>query len=151
MRYQYWDEKTETMPRGELEALQLDALRAASPGAGDHLQRPQVAAAGIRDSSDIRSLTTSGASRSRPNTTCGNPSLRHAGRAQGGGRAAARLERHNGVPTISSISPEGHLPLVLQHGPLHLRPGCTSADVFQNMITYGIFTGGLGPTTAPKR
>lgn len=146
MRYQYWDEKTETMPRAELESLQLGALRAAVDRAlGTTYNAPRLAAAGIRDSGDIRSLDDL---RRLPFTT--KHDLRESfpyGMLAAPKEEVVRLHASSGttgVPTTIYFTRKDISRWASYMARSIFASGCTRADVFQNMIPYGLFTGGLG-------
>lgn len=144
--YQYWDKETETLPRDELEALQLRLLRDTvdralrTPFYKDRLER-----AGIRSGGDIKTLQDL----SRiPFTT--KQDLRDAFP-----KGMLAVERSDIVRLHASSGTTG-TPTTIYFTKKDLErwasyvarciygTGCNRDDVFQNMITYGLFTGGLG-------
>jgi len=146
VNYQYWDKEMETLPREELEAFQLSALRET---VGRALRTPfykqRLGTVGIRDEEDIRSL----ADLSRiPFTT--KDDLRSAFPY---GMLAVPLEE---VVRLHASSGTTGTPTVIYLNKKDLArwsdfvarsiysTGCSRHDIFQNMITYGLFTGGLG-------
>jgi phenylacetate-CoA ligase len=145
-KYQYWNPKIETLPREELEALQLAGLKRAVDWAlGTAFYRDRLFRAGIRDSEDLRTLADL---KKIPFTT--KHDLR-AGFPYGflsiPKDEVVRLHASSGTtgaPTTIYFSRED----IKRWSSFVARSiygtGCNRSDVFQNMITYGMFTGGLG-------
>ena len=146
MTFQYWDERIEKMPRAELEALQLDKLRKETGFAlRTPFYRERLAAAGIKSPKDINSLDDL---KRIPFTTKGD--LR-----QGFPYGFLSIPREEVVRLHASSGTTG-IPTTIYFSRDDLKnwsgnmarcifgTGCTKGDVFQNMISYGLFTGGLG-------
>jgi phenylacetate-CoA ligase len=146
MQYQYWNEKTEKMPRNELEALQLERLKEAVDRAlRTPFYKERLPKAGISSAGDIKSLADL---RRIPYTT--KHDLREGfpyGFLAVPREDVVRLHASSGttgVPTTIYFSAKdldtwsGYVARCLY------GTGCTKDDVFQNLITYGLFTGGLG-------
>ncbi|HOJ99676.1 MAG TPA: phenylacetate--CoA ligase [Termitinemataceae bacterium] len=146
MNYQYWDKEIETLPREELENLQLTRLRKVIDRARTTpFYKKILDEAGIKGGADIRTLADL---RHVPFTT--KQDLRDAFPY---GMLAVPLEEvvrlhassgTTGTPTTiyftrKDIEVWAHYMARCIYG-----TGCTRQDVFQNMITYGLFTGGLG-------
>ncbi|MDR2211770.1 MAG: AMP-binding protein, partial [Spirochaetaceae bacterium] len=146
MSYQYWDEKFEKMPRGDLEAWQLERLRdAVSYSLRTPFYRKRLAEAGIKDPGGIKSLADL---RRIPFTTKND--LREGfpyGFLSVPKEEVVRLHASSGTTGIPTT-------IYFSRGDIKnwtgfvarcvYGTGCTKNDVFQNMITYGLFTGGLG-------
>jgi phenylacetate-CoA ligase len=146
MNYQYWHPKLETLPRADLEAWQLARLKDTvayalrTPFYNERLTR-----AGIREAEDIKSLE--GLKRI-PFTT--KHDLRDAfpyGMLSVPQDEVIRLHASSGTtgtPTTIYFNRED----IRRWSGFVARciygTGCNKSDVFQNMITYGLFTGGLG-------
>jgi len=146
MTYQYWDEKTEKMPRNELESLQLAKLKETIARC---LRTPfyqkRLAETGIKSPDDIKSLADL---RRIPFTT--KQDLR-----EGFPYGFLSIPRDEVVRLHASSGTTG-TPTTIYFSRNDLKnwagfmarciygTGCTKADVFQNMISYGLFTGGLG-------
>jgi phenylacetate-CoA ligase len=142
----YWDDKAETMSRAELEELQLEGLRAAVARAlRTPFYAPLLAEAGIKGPESISTL----ADITRlPFTT--KDDLR---RAYPFGMLACpradlvRLHASSGTTGTPTVIYQTRADL--DRWTDFLARSITAAgarpdDVFQNMITYGLFTGGLG-------
>lgn len=146
MAPKYWNEECERISRTDLEQLQLKRLRKTVDRA---LQTPfykrRLAKAGIRSGNDIRNL---GDCEKIPYTT--KDDLRQA--YPDGLLAVDRDE----VVRLHTSSGTTGTPTVIYHtgndlenwtellARCILATGASHKDVFQNMMTYGMFTGGLG-------
>jgi phenylacetate-CoA ligase len=146
MAKRYWDEAVETMSRPEIERRQLESLRAAVDRAlSTTFYKPRLEEAGISRSSDIRSL----ADLSRiPFTT--KDDLRRAfpyGMLAADKCDVVRMHASSGttgIPTViylTAADVERWTDFVARS---LAATGADSSDVMQNMMTYGLFTGGLG-------
>ncbi|MDR2370686.1 MAG: phenylacetate--CoA ligase [Treponema sp.] len=146
MKYQYRDEKTECMPRRDLEALQLERLRRTV----DHalrapFYRERLSAAGIRDGGGIKSLDDL---KRIPFTS--KKDLRDGfpwGFLSIPKEDVIRLHTSSGttgIPTTIYFSRDDLARWTGYVARCIYGAGCNKSDVFQNMITYGLFTGGLG-------
>ncbi|MDR3312560.1 MAG: AMP-binding protein, partial [Spirochaetaceae bacterium] len=146
MTYQYWKPEIEKMARPDLEALQLARLKTA---VGWALRTPfyqkRLGEAGIRSPEDIRTLTDI---RRIPFTT--KRDLRDAfpyGLLSIPKDGVVRLHASSGttgIPTTIYFGREDIARWSSYVARCIYATGCTKGDVFQNMITYGLFTGGLG-------
>ena len=146
MNYQYWHKRIETMPRPQLEALQLERLQTMI----DYAMRtpfyaPKLRAAGIRGAEDIRKLEDL---KRIPFTT--KHDLRDGfpyGFLSVPKEDVIRLHASSGTtgaPTIVYFTREDIKRWTGYVARCIYGTGCDHTDVFQNMITYGLFTGGLG-------
>ncbi|GHV02386.1 phenylacetate-coenzyme A ligase [Spirochaetia bacterium] len=146
MTYQYWNQKMETLPRPELEAYQLGALKTA---VGQALRTPfykeRFGKAGISSADAIKSLADI---RKIPFTT--KHDLRDGfpyGFLSIPRDEVVRLHASSGTtgtPTTIYFNREDLSRWTSFVARSIYATGCNKADVFQNMITYGLFTGGLG-------
>lgn len=144
--YQYWDKETETLPRDELEKLQLRLLREAVDRA---LHTPfyskVLSSVGITRGEDITSLRDLA---KIPFTT--KQDLRDAfphGMLAVDPSQIVRLHASSGTtgtPTTIYFTKKDLERWASYVARCIYGTGCTRDDVFQNMITYGLFTGGLG-------
>jgi phenylacetate-CoA ligase len=146
MTYQYWNERMEMLPRTELEAYQLEQLKKIIAVAmRTPFYQKRLTEAGIHDADDIRSLADI---RRVPFTT--------------------KHDLHDGFPygflsvpkdeviRLHASSGTTGTPVTIYFNKEDISrwtnfvarsiyaTGCNKTDVFQNMITYGLFTGGLG-------
>jgi phenylacetate-CoA ligase len=146
MNFQYWNPEIEKMPRAELEALQLEKLKAA---VGHALRtpwyEPKLKAIGINSPGDIKSLADL---RRIPYTT--KHDLRDGfpyGFLSIPKDEVVRLHASSGTtgtPTTIYFSKDDIKRWAGYVARCIYGTGCNKSDVFQNMITYGLFTGGLG-------
>ncbi|MCL2066043.1 MAG: phenylacetate--CoA ligase [Treponema sp.] len=146
MNFQYWHPQTEKMPRSELEALQLQKLKEEVGYAlRTTFYKKRLEGAGINTPDDIKTL---GDLDKIPFTT--KHDLREGfpwGFLSAQKEEVIRLHASSGttgVPTTIYLSGDdvrrwsGYVARCI------FATGCNKSDVFQNMITYGLFTGGLG-------
>jgi phenylacetate-CoA ligase len=146
MEIQYWDKRTETLPRERIEERQLRLLKET---VGKALRTPfyaeRLGYAGVRSAEDITTL----ADLERIPFTTKND-LREAfpyGLLGVDRRQVVRLHASSGTtgtPTViyhTASDLDGWTELVTR---CIACTGCGDEDVFQNMMTYGLFTGGLG-------
>nr|AGS54073.1 phenylacetate-coenzyme A ligase [uncultured bacterium contig00007] len=146
MNFQYRDPEIEKMPRGEIEALQLKKLKAE---VGFALRAPfykeRLSKAGIKSADDIKSLDDL---KKIPFTTKND--LRDGfpyGFLSIPKEDVVRLHASSGttgIPTTIYFSSQDIKNWAGYMARCIYATGCTKNDVFQNMITYGLFTGGLG-------
>jgi phenylacetate-CoA ligase len=144
--YQYWHKDVETMERSELEAYQLERLRWAVQNA---LRAPfyaeRLKKAGVDSPETIKSLDDL---RRIPFTT--KHDLRDGfpyGFLSVPKDDIVRLHASSGTtgaPTTIYFNKEDIARWTGYVARSIYAAGCNRADVFQNMITYGLFTGGLG-------
>ncbi|MDR0670602.1 MAG: phenylacetate--CoA ligase [Treponema sp.] len=146
MSYQYWSPELETMSRSDLEALQLARLREAVGWAlRTTFYRERLAGVGIRESGDIASLADL---RRIPYTT--KQDLREGfpyGFLSVPREDVVRLHASSGTtgtPTTIYFSRDDIRRWTDNVARCIYGTGCNRSDVFQNMISYGLFTGGLG-------
>ncbi len=142
----YWNERRETMDRESLDALQLTCLRQTVDRAlCTPFYRERLAKAGITRGSDIATLDDI---RRIPFTT--KDDLRDAypkGLLAVDAEQAVRLHTSSGTtgtPTViyhTQQDIDNWTELVAR---CIVAAGAGPGDVFQNMTTYGLFTGGLG-------
>jgi phenylacetate-CoA ligase len=149
----FWNKPIETISRADLAARQLAHLRATVTQAfKTPFYRQRLSRAGISDAGAIASLDDL---RRIPITT--KDDLRH---AYPDGLLAVDPEA---VVRIHTSSGTTGTPTVIHHTAADIdcwtdlavrsivATGVTRRDVFQNMMTYGLFTGGLGLHYAAER
>jgi phenylacetate-CoA ligase len=146
MNFQYWNPEIEKMPRPELEALQLKKLRAEIDCAlRTSFYRPRLEKSGIKKADDIKTLDDL---KRIPFTT--KYDLREGfpyGFLSIPRDEVVRLHASSGttgIPTTIYFSQDDIKRWTGYVARCIFATGCTRGDVFQNMITYGLFTGGLG-------
>jgi phenylacetate-CoA ligase len=146
MTCQYWNEKFEKMPRPDLEAWQLQRLKATVANAlRTPFYRERLGKAGITGEDDIKSLEDL---KRIPFTT--KQDLREGfpyGFLSIPRDQVVRLHASSGTtgtPTTIYFSREDIAQWTGFVARCIYGTGCNKTDVFQNMITYGLFTGGLG-------
>jgi phenylacetate-CoA ligase len=146
MDFQYWQPEIEKMPRGELEALQLQKLKEETEFAlRTSFYKERFSKAGINSKDDIKTLDDL---KRIPFTTKND--LRDGfpyGFLSIPKEEVVRLHASSGTTGIPTT-------IYFTRGDIKnwsnymarciYGTGCTKSDVFQNMITYGLFTGGLG-------
>jgi phenylacetate-CoA ligase len=146
MNFQYWEPDIEKMPRDELEALQLQKLK---EEIGFCLRTPfykkRLATVGIQSPDGIKNLEDL---KRIPFTTKND--LR-----DGFPYGFLSIPREEVIRLHASSGTTG-IPTTIYFNRNDIKnwsnnmarciygTGCTEEDVFQNMITYGLFTGGLG-------
>ncbi len=134
------------MPREQLEAHQLSALRETVGRALlTPFYRQRLQAVGIQSAEDIRSLDDL---QQIPFTT--KDDLRTAfpyGMLASPQKEVVRMHASSGttgIPTVIYLNKDDLANWTDFVARSIYATGCTEDDVFQNMITYGLFTGGLG-------
>jgi len=144
--FQYRDPEIEKMPRKDLEALQLSKLKTAVDWAlRTPFYRERLPGVGIKSSDDIKSLEDI---RRIPYTT--KEDLRKGfpyGFLSIPLDDVVRLHASSGTtgtPTTIYFSAGDLKRWACLMARCIIGAGCTKKDVFQNMISYGLFTGGLG-------
>jgi len=145
-KFQYRDPEIEKMPRKELEALQLSKLKTT---VGWALRTPfykeRLPKSGIKSPDDIKSLDDI---KKIPFTT--KEDLRKGfpyGFLSIPLENVVRLHASSGTtgtPTVIYFSADDLKRWACNMARCIIGAGCTKNDVFQNMISYGLFTGGLG-------
>jgi len=146
MNFQYWNPEIEKMPRAELEKLQLQKLKTEIGYAlRTSFYKERLSKAGIKDQDHIKSLDDL---KRIPFTTKDN--LREGfpyGFLSIPKEDVVRLHASSGTtgtPTTIYFSRDDIKQWASYMARCIFAAGCTKNDVFQNMITYGLFTGGLG-------
>ena len=146
MNFQYWNPQIEKMPRPELEALQLQKLKnEINCALRTPFNKSRLEAAGIRSCDDIKTLDDLGRI---PFTTKND--LREGfpyGFLSIPKEEVVRLHASSGttgIPTTIYFSRDDIKRWAGYMARCIYGTGCTKSDVFQNMISYGLFTGGLG-------
>jgi phenylacetate-CoA ligase len=144
--YQYWNPGMETLPRPELEAWQLKQLKTMiSYAQRTPFYRERLPGAGIKSEDDLKSLKDL---ERIPFTT--KQDLREGfpyGFLSIPREEVIRLHASSGTtgtPTTIFFNKEDIRRWTSFVARCIYGTGCNRADVFQNMITYGLFTGGLG-------
>jgi len=146
MNFQYRDPDIEKMPRAQLEELQLQKLK---KEIGFSLRTPfykeRLSKAGIKSPDDIKTL---GDLNKIPFTA--KDDLRDGfpyGFLSIPKEEVVRLHASSGttgIPTTIYFNRDDIKNWAFFMARCIYATGCTKNDVFQNMITYGLFTGGLG-------
>jgi len=146
MTFQYREPEIERMPRGDLEALQLRKLKEEIGFAlRTSFYKERLGKVGIKSPDDIKTL---GDLRKIPFTT--KHDLRDGfpyGFLSIPRDEVVRLHASSGttgIPTTIYFSRDDIKRWATYMARCIFGSGCTKSDVFQNMITYGLFTGGLG-------
>jgi phenylacetate-CoA ligase len=146
MAAKFWDKGAETMSRADIEKRQLSDLKTAVDRAlMTPFYKPRLEAVGIKSADDIKSLDDL---RRIPYTT--KDDLRKAypyGMVASDRRDIVRMHASSGttgVPTVIYLTQKdiGRWTDFLARS--LTGTGADSSDVFQNMMTYGLFTGGIG-------
>jgi phenylacetate-CoA ligase len=146
MNLQYWNPDIEKMPRSSLEELQLQKLKIQIDRAfKTSFYKERFAKSGIKSADDIKSL---GDLNRIPFTA--KSDLRD------GFPYGFLAVPQDDVIRLHSSSGTTGVPTVIYFNRNDIKnwadymarciygTGCTRGDVFQNMISYGLFTGGLG-------
>jgi len=146
MNFQYWQPQIEKMPRYELETLQLQKLKEEIGFAlRTSFYKNRLEAAGIKSPDDIKTLNDI---KRIPFTTKND--LRDGfpyGFLSIPREDVVRLHASSGttgIPTTIYFSRDDIKQWANYMARCIYGTGCTKSDVFQNMISYGLFTGGLG-------
>ncbi|MCX5687973.1 MAG: AMP-binding protein, partial [Candidatus Omnitrophica bacterium] len=146
METTYWNKKIETINRDALKKLQLEKLRKTIDSAlKTRFYKSRLKKAGINSSKDIKSLADL---ENIPFTT--KDDLRE---CYTDGLLSVKLDD---VVRLHTSSGTTGIPTVIYHTRHDLdkwtelvarsiiATGASRKDIFQNMMTYGLFTGGLG-------
>ncbi|MDR0589316.1 MAG: phenylacetate--CoA ligase, partial [Spirochaetaceae bacterium] len=146
MTYQYWNPPMETLPRPDLEAWQLQKLKTTVAYAlRTPFYKKRLTGAGIKSEDAIKSLDDLNRI---PFTT--KHDLREGfpyGFLSIPREEVIRLHASSGTtgtPTTIYFNKEDISRWTGFVARCIYGTGCDKTDVFQNMITYGLFTGGLG-------
>jgi len=146
MTFQYWNPQIEKMPRAEIEVLQLKKLKTEiSCALKTSFYKERLSKTGIKNENDIKTLDDL---KKIPFTTKDN--LREGfpyGFLSIPADEVVRLHSSSGTtgtPTTIYFSRNDIKQWADYMARCIYGTGCTKSDVFQNMITYGLFTGGLG-------
>ncbi|GHV93015.1 phenylacetate-coenzyme A ligase [Spirochaetia bacterium] len=145
MTYQYWNEKMETLSRPELEAYQLAQLKTAvdqalrTPFYRERLGKAGINSDTIKTPEDLRRIPFTTKQDLRDGFPYGFLSIPR--------EDVVRLHASSGTtgtPTTIYFSKDDINRWTSFVARCIYGTGCNKTDVFQNMITYGLFTGGLG-------
>jgi len=146
MDFQYWQPEIEKMPRERLEELQLTKLKTEVGYAlRTAFYKERLAKAGIKSPDDIKSLDDlkrfpfTSKNDLRDGFPYGFLSIPK--------EEVVRLHASSGttgIPTTIYFNKDDIKQWANYMARCIYGTGCTKSDVFQNMITYGLFTGGLG-------
>jgi phenylacetate-CoA ligase len=146
MVFQYWNPQIEKIPRCELEFLQLQKLKKEIVCAlRTPFYKERLSKAGLKNQDDVKSLDDLNRI---PFTTKND--LRDGfpyGFLSIPKEEVVRLHSSSGttgIPTVIYFSSDDIKQWASYMARCIYGTGCTKNDVFQNMITYGLFTGGLG-------
>jgi phenylacetate-CoA ligase len=146
MDFQYWQPEIEKMPRSSLEELQLTKLKTEVGYAlRTSFYKERLSKNGIKNPDDIKSLDDL---KKIPFTTKND--LRDGfpyGFLSIPKTEVVRLHASSGttgIPTTIYFNRDDIKQWSNNMARCIYGTGCTKDDVFQNMITYGLFTGGLG-------
>jgi phenylacetate-CoA ligase len=146
MDFQYWHPEKEKMDRADLKIFQLEALKKTFNSAlRTDFYGKRLAEAGIKNADDIKSLDDI---KRIPFTT--KHDLRTAfpyGMLAVSKDEVLRLHASSGTTGIPTTIYFNRNDITSWTGLVArsiFSTGCDKRDVFQNMITYGLFTGGLG-------
>jgi len=144
--FQYWQPEIEKMPRSSLEELQLTKLKTEIGYAlRTSFYKERLSKIGIKSPDDIKSLDDLN---KIPFTTKND--LRDGfpyGFLSIPKEEVVRLHASSGttgIPTTIYFTRDDIKQWSIYMARCIYGTGCTKSDVFQNMITYGLFTGGLG-------
>jgi len=141
----YWQKELETMDRGRLSGLQLERLRETARRAvlSDHygktLKDAGVRLEDVRSLDDVRSLPFTTKDQLRENWPYGflavpkEDLIRMHSSSGTTGRATVIFHTKQDVDAWTNLVAR-----------CMYMAGLRKSDVFQNMMTYGLFTGGLG-------
>jgi phenylacetate-CoA ligase len=143
MQFQYYHQNIETMPREALEALQVEALRRQVERA---LETPfyrerlaGVMGERVKGLDDLRRLPFTTKRDLRESFPFGMLAVPR--------EEVVRMHASSGttgIPTTIYFTKKDIAVWTGYVARCIYGTGCTRGDVFQNMITYGLFTGGLG-------
>ena len=141
----FWDQKTETLDRGALEQLQLQRLQATVRRVATHVPfyQQKLAESGVRPEDirslvDLRKLPFTTSADLRANYPTGllavtyDETLRLHTSSGTTGKPKALFFSRSDVNNSAELCARSFV-----------ATGVTQADVFQNMMTYGMFTGAL--------
>ena len=141
----YWNAHEETLDKDALRELQLIRLRqTVGQALKTDFYKRRLNKVGISSGDDIKLLTISAEFPLPLRMTCGSISFCHAGNRSARCHSFAHLKRYNRHPTViyhSRSDIDNWTDLMAR---CIISTGVNRGDVFQNMTTYGLFTGGLG-------
>ena len=146
MEITYWNKEIETMDRSGIESLQLTRLQAlVDQSLKTDFYKKRLSKAGITSADDIQSLDDL---RRLPFNV--KDDLRQnfpTGLLAVDMRDVVRVHSSSGttgIPTVIYLTAEDMENWTDLLARSIVATGCTKDDVFQNMMSYGLFTGGLG-------
>ncbi|HZK19488.1 MAG TPA: phenylacetate--CoA ligase [Treponemataceae bacterium] len=141
----FWDKKVETASRGELNTIQLDGLKKQIDHACQTVfYKKRLAKVGITSGNDIKSL----ADLQRIPFTTKND-LRSAypfGLLYGSQDDLVRIHASSGTTGTPTLIYQNQKDVDMASDTMArslFAAGCTKKDIVQNMMTYGLFTGGM--------
>ncbi|MCX7635429.1 MAG: phenylacetate--CoA ligase [Syntrophales bacterium] len=141
----YWERDVETMDRGQLEALQVEKLRKTiaaarrSPYYGNLFDKIGIASEDIRTLRDLERIPTTTKDDLREHWPYGfvavpkDELVRMHSSSGTTGRATVIFHTAHDIAVWANLMAR-----------CMYMTGMRKSDVFQNMMTYGLFTGGLG-------
>ncbi|MHC5116174.1 MAG: phenylacetate--CoA ligase family protein [Planctomycetota bacterium] len=142
----YWNKDLETMDRSAIESMQLDRLQAlVDQSLKTEFFKKRLSRAGISSAEDIKSL---GDLRRLPFNV--KDDLRQnfpTGLLAVDMQEVVRVHSSSGttgIPTVIYLTQQDMDNWTDLLARSIVATGCSSKDVFQNMMSYGLFTGGLG-------
>jgi phenylacetate-CoA ligase len=142
----YWDKNLETMDRSSIEGLQLQRLKAlVDQSLKTDFYKKRLAKAGVTSSDDIQSLDDL---RRLPFNV--KDDLRQnfpTGLLAVDMSEVVRIHSSSGttgIPTVIYLTAQDMENWTDLLARSIVATGCSRKDVFQNMMSYGLFTGGLG-------
>jgi len=145
MEFNFWDKEIETLPREKIEELQLEALKKQIDNAfKTDFYKKKLTEAGINSSDDIKSLKDL---RKIPFTT--KHDLREVypyGLLAVPQSEIVRVHASSGTtgtPTVIYLTQKDVDMAADTMARCLAAAGCTNEDTCQNMMTYGLFTGGM--------
>ena len=145
MEFNFWDKEIETLPREEIEKLQLEALKKQIDNAfKTDFYKKKLTEAGINSSDDIKSLKDL---KKIPFTT--KHDLREVypyGLLAVPQSEVVRVHASSGTtgtPTVIYLTQKDVDVAADTMARCLASAGCTKEDTCQNMMTYGLFTGGM--------
>ncbi len=146
MEITYWNKNIETMDRLAIESLQLERLRElVNQSLKTDFYKKRLTKAGVTSSDDIRSMDDL---RRLPFNV--KDDLRKnfpTGLLAVDMEDVVRIHSSSGttgIPTVIYLTAEDMENWTDLLARSIVATGCSSKDVFQNMMSYGLFTGGLG-------
>jgi phenylacetate-CoA ligase len=146
MEITYWNKHIETMDRSAIESLQLERLQElVTQSLKTEFYKKRLAKLGATSGQDIKSLND--LKRLPFNVKDDLRQTFPTGLLAVDMQEVVRVHSSSGttgIPTVIYLSAQDMENWTDLLARSIVATGCTSKDVFQNMMTYGLFTGGLG-------